>query len=192
MSDLMRWDPFAEMLSLRRAMDRMFEDAALRGRGGEEWGGQGLDLDIYEQDDDLVVTAGLPGVKPADVDITVQGNLLTIRGERREESESGRGRYHRRERRYGSFIRQVQLPVAVQTEQGEARFEDGVLRLTLPKAEEARQRRIQVSSGESSQIGTGQHGGEGEGPMPRKTQEIPVESGSGEGTGGRGRGSSQR
>ena len=176
MADLMRWDPFGEMLTLRQAMDRVLENAYVRGGESGEGMGAGLDLDLYEEDDELIVTAALPGVKPEDVDVTVQGNLLTIRGETREEQDTGRGRWHRRERRYGSFVRQIQLPVSGETEKAEARVENGILRLTLPKAEEARQRKIQVTSG----------GQEGQGGMPRKTQEIPVEGeGSQGGEGGR-------
>ena len=153
MANVTRWDPWGEMLSLRQAMDRLFEDAFIRPRGGQEgWGGRemlGLETDCYERDDELVVTAALPGVKPENVDVAIQGNVLTIRGETSEESEQGEqeGRWHQRERRFGSYFRQIQLPVQVNAEQAEARFENGVLRLTLPKAEEARERRIQIATG---------------------------------------------
>ena len=152
MADITRWEPFREMMSLRQAMDRLFEDALVRpfspGGWGEEGALGGLDIDLYEKDDDLVVEAGLPGVKPEDVDISVQNNVLTIRGETGQEQEGTRGRWHQRERRYGSFFRRIQLPAPVQIEKAEAKFDNGVLRLRLPKAEEARERRIPISAGE--------------------------------------------
>ena len=142
---LMRWDPFNEIMSLRQAMDRLLEESVVRpGRlvaGGE---GGGVDLDVIEQSDAVLVKASLPGVRPEDVDITVQNNVLTIRGETREERESGEGRYHRRERRFGSFVRQVLLPVEVDPNACDANFENGVLTITLPKSEQARPRRIAI------------------------------------------------
>lgn len=180
MAEITRWEPFGEMLSLRQAIDRLFEDAFIRPPGvvgageltggGEGRAGIGFPIDVYEQDDDLVVRAVLPGVKPEDVDISVQGNTLTIQGETREETESGRGRFHRRERRYGSFFRQLQLPTAIQTENADARFENGVLMLRLPKAEEARERRINIQSGSEisgmKEIATGE--------TPEATRESPT------------------
>jgi HSP20 family protein len=147
------------MLSLRQAMDRLMEDAfvapARRLGIGEAGQDGGLDLDLYEEDDDLVVTASLPGVKPEDVDVSVQGDVLTIRGETRSEQESGRGRWHRRERTYGSFQRRITLPCTVNTEKAEARFENGILTLHLPKAEEAKERRIRIEGGARREIGQG-------------------------------------
>jgi HSP20 family protein len=159
MANLTRWDPFGEMLSLRQAMDRLMEDAfvapARRLGIGEAGQDGGLDLDLYEEDDDLVVTASLPGVKSEDVDVSVQGDVLTIRGETRSEQESGRGRWHRRERTYGSFQRRITLPCTVNTEKAEARFENGILTLRLPKAEEAKERRIRIEGGARREIGQG-------------------------------------
>ncbi len=168
-TNLTRWSPFGSfateepfggMLSLRNAMDRLFQDAFVR--PSELFGPSGfgdaqgwLALDVYETENDCVVTAAIPGVRPEDVDISVQGNLLTIRGETKSEQEQARGSYHIRERRYGSFHRQLQLPVPVDTEKAEARFENGILTLTLPKTEEARERRIRVASGSGAAIGSG-------------------------------------
>jgi HSP20 family protein len=159
MADIMRWRPAEDILSLRRAMDRLFESAFV---GRDFWGGPegaaGPELDLYEQDDDLVVTAALPGVKPEDVEVTVRGNVLTIQGETRSETEGPSGRYHRRERRSGSFLRHIQLPAAVDADKARASFEHGLLRLRLPKAEEARQRRIPVQAGapRPGEIGRGE------------------------------------
>jgi len=149
MANVVRWDPFGETLSLRQAMDKLFEDAWVRpwsqfaGRDGE--GLMTLPLDVYETGDDVVVTATVPGVKPEDIDITVQGDLLTIRGETKSDESVGDEKYHRRERAFGRFSRQVVLPTSVDSGKAEATFEHGVLHLRLPKAEAAKERRIQVT-----------------------------------------------
>jgi HSP20 family protein len=148
---LTRWDPFGEMLSLRKAMDRLLEESFVRptfGWGGGEAGG--VDVDLMEKDDALVVTASLPGVKPEDTNVTVENNVLTIRGEMREEQERKDERYHRRERRYGSVARRIALPTAVNADAAQATFEHGVLTITLPKAEQAKPRQIAVAVAKQS------------------------------------------
>jgi HSP20 family protein len=142
---IMRWDPYGEMMSLRQAMDRLLEESYIRpGRfwGSEETGG--LDLDLMEQNDSVVVKASIPGVKPEDISITVENGVLTIKGETREEKQSGEGRYHRRERRVGRFARAISLPVEVNADACDAEFEHGVLTITLPKAEQARPKQIAI------------------------------------------------
>jgi HSP20 family protein len=151
MANLTRWDPFGEMWSLRQAMDHLFEDALVRPPWGtarvREDGAIGLAVDMYETGDDLVVTASVPGVRPEDIDITVQGDILTIKGESQAEKDDTQSGYHLHERRFGRFYRQVALPSTVKSDAAEAHFENGVLRLKLPKAEEAKERKIQVQSG---------------------------------------------
>ncbi|GAB4534503.1 MAG: Hsp20/alpha crystallin family protein [Anaerolineae bacterium] len=150
MADLIRWDPFGEMVSLRDAIDRLFEESFVRPLGDRPWlrgGPQALALDIYETDDNLVVEASLPGIKPDDVEISVVGNSLTIKGEtEHEEEKKEKGKYHFRERRYGAFQRTVSLPVEVNADKAEATFENGVLKLSLPKIEEAKPKRITVKA----------------------------------------------
>jgi HSP20 family protein len=149
MADLIRWDPVRDMVSLRDAMDRLFEESFVRPRGA--WptltgGEQTLALDVYETDDDLVVEASLPGVKPEEVDISIVGNTLIIKGEHEEKHEKQEeGKYYSRERRYGAFQRSMSLPVDVNADKAQATFEDGVLKLSLPKAEEAKPKRIEVA-----------------------------------------------
>lgn len=142
---LMRWDPFREMISLRDAIDRLFEESFVRPRG---WltsePSMGIPLDIYEEGDNLVVKATVPGVKPEDLNVQIQNNTLTISGEIKEEQERKESNYHLRERRYGRFERSVTLPYSVQADRADATFDNGVLKLTLPKVEEARTRKIQV------------------------------------------------
>lgn len=143
---LTRWDPHRDMLSLREAMDRLFEESMVRRPRGLE-GRQGLvavPVDMYETEDGIVVKSDLPGLKPEDVDVSITENTLTIKGEFEAEEETERENVHLRERRYGSFQRSVVLPKGVDAEQAEAEFEDGVLRVTLPTVEEERPKQIRV------------------------------------------------
>ena len=139
--------PFGELVSLRQAMDRLFEDSFVR-PGAGAWGdGESLlPLDIYRTDDALVVRAALPGVKPEDVDVTVEGGTLTIRGEFKEEHREGERGYVFQELRRGMFSRTIQLPGDVSADQAQAAYEQGVLTLTLPRREEAKPRQIRVSA----------------------------------------------
>lgn len=148
MADLVRWDPFREMVSLREAMDRLFEESFVRPFGPlfRAEGVGTLAIDMYETDNDVVVKASVPGVKAKDLDITVTGNTLTIKGEVKEEAEEKKGGYHYRERRYGAFQRSVTLPVDVEADKAEATFEDGVLTLRLPKVEEAKPKQITIKA----------------------------------------------
>jgi HSP20 family protein len=102
-------------------------------------------VDVRETDETLEISADLPGLQPEDVDITVTDDTLTLKGEYKAEEEREEGKMHIQERRYGSFQRTVRLPTAVDTDAAEAKFEDGVLKITLPKAEEAKAKRIAVS-----------------------------------------------
>ncbi|HXK33468.1 MAG TPA: Hsp20/alpha crystallin family protein [Dehalococcoidia bacterium] len=145
MADITRWDPFAELQSLRQTMDRLFDDARpwrFNINGGEAY----FPVDLYETNDEVVVKASLPGVKPEDIDISVTGQVLTLKGESKEEHEEKAQNYYRRERRSGSFVRQLQLPTDVEPDRAEAVFEHGVLRLTLPKAEAVKPRTIKVQA----------------------------------------------
>lgn len=146
MADLVRWNPAREMMSLREAMDRLFEESFLR----PSWFGIGdaaeavLPLDIYETDDQVVVKAAAPGVTPKDIEVTITGNVLTIKGEMKAEEKVEKGNYLRQERRYGSFCRQVSLPEGVKTDNVQATFKDGVLTLELPKVEAAKPKTVKV------------------------------------------------
>lgn len=148
MSSLVKWDPFAEVASLRRAMDRVFDEfMPMRWRAAET-----VDLtfpiDLWETDDRVMVRAALPGVKPDEIDISVSEGVLTIKGEHKEERKEEKESYYHREIRYGAFSRSVQLPCRVDHERAEAEFENGVLTISLPKAEEVRSKTIKVRSKE--------------------------------------------
>ncbi len=145
---LISWDPSREMVSLREAMDRLFSESFIRpwfGAGAIPEGGT-LALDMYETDDQVVVEAGMPGVKPEEIDVQVTGSVLTIKGERREEKKEEKASYIHQERHYGSFQRSVTLPTEVDVNKAEAKFEHGVLTLTLPKSEVVKPKTIKIKT----------------------------------------------
>jgi len=148
MANLVRWDPLRDMVSLREAMDKLFEESFVRPRswGAPAEGMATLALDLFESDDDVTVQASIPGVKPEDLDISITGDVLTIQGETREEKEEKQGRYHLQERRYGAFQRSITLPALVKADKAAAVFENGVLTLTLPKVEEVKPRSIKIKA----------------------------------------------
>jgi HSP20 family protein len=145
---IVRWEPFSDLMSLREAMDRLFEESVVRpgNRFLAPFGPGDLAVDMYETDDDLVVTAALPGVKPEEVDITITGDTLSIKGETTSEIKVEKANYLRQERRYGAFARTVTLPVPVRADKAEAKFKDGVLTLSIPKAEEAKPKIVKVKT----------------------------------------------
>ena len=108
--------------------------------------GQGLAIDMYETKDNVVIKTDLPGLKPEEVDITVTGDAVTIRGEKKEEEEEKTKAYVRRERRFERYARSISLPAAVKADKAEAQFTDGILTLTLPKAETAKPKTIKITA----------------------------------------------
>jgi len=145
MTDLIRWEPMREIVSLREAMDRLLDEAFTRPLSLME-GWRVPAIDMYQTDDEVVVRAALPGLKSEDVQINVTGDILTIKGERKEKSETKQKNYHIREQRWGTFERSVMLPTAVVPDKAKAEFEDGVLTITLPKAEEVKPKIITIKS----------------------------------------------
>ncbi len=148
MTNLVRWEPFSDLVSLREAMDRLFEESFVSPRAG--WPvpveGGALAVDMYETDDVVVVKSAVPGIKPEELDITVTGDTLTIKGETKSEQEVKEENYVRREMRYGSFSRTVALPSSIVADKAKAEFENGMLTLTLPKAEEVKPKAIKVKA----------------------------------------------
>jgi HSP20 family protein len=150
---MMRWNPYREMTSLRQAMDRLFEDTFMwPARSQYEMAGGNLPLDIYQTKDDVVVKAALPGMKPEEVDISITGDSLAVKGEHKEDKEVKEQDYIRREHRYGVFSRTVTLPVAIQSEKPRPPFENGMLTLTLPKAEAVKPKQIKVKAKSALEI----------------------------------------
>jgi len=144
---MIRWEPFREMMTLRNAMDRLFEESFVRpSRLWPEVGVGELAIDMYQTANDVVVKAALPGLKPEEVDISITGDTLTIKGEHKEEQEVKQEDYFYKEHHYGSFSRSVVIPVQVKSDKAEALFENGVLILTLPKAEEIKPKQIKVKA----------------------------------------------
>jgi len=144
MTLIRRSNPFGELISLRHAMDRLLEDSFVSPRNGNVTEEQHLALDVYTTSDALVVEAALPGVKPDDVSISVLGDTLTISGSTSDEQSRTDNGYSYREIRRGSFSRTVTLPSGLKTDAATADFENGLLRLSFPKAEEAKPRQIQI------------------------------------------------
>ncbi|GMR09958.1 MAG: Hsp20/alpha crystallin family protein [Anaerolineae bacterium] len=148
MANLIRWEPFRESRQLHEMLDRFMERALYTDPWFNGSGAERLPLDVLQTEDEFVITANIPGIKPEDVDVSVSGDVLTIRGEVTEEKEEGgEGKtYLLRERRLKSFSRSVTLPVSVNADKAEAKFKDGVLTLTLPKVEEVKPKRIAVKA----------------------------------------------
>ncbi len=145
MSNITRWEPVREMMTLREAMDRLFDDAFTR-PFGQNGGSMMPSIDMYQTKDDVVVKASLPGLKAEDVDITITADVLTLRGEFKHDEDRKDATWHIREHRGGSFERSVMLPVDIQSDKVKAEFEDGVLTVTLPKAETVKPRTITVKA----------------------------------------------
>ena len=146
MSNLTRWEPMREMMTLREAMDRLFDDAFTRPVNLRDGGWAAPAVDMYQTNDEVVVKAALPGFKADEVQINVTGDVLTIRGEIKHEEEKKDKSWHIREHRWGSFERSVALPTAVVSDRADANFENGILTITFPKAEEVKPKTITVKA----------------------------------------------
>jgi len=151
MPQMTQWDPFRETVSLREAMDRLFEDsftpAARRQTNGTDRVYR-LPLDAYVTPDEIIVLANMPGVKPEDVEITIEGDTLTIHGERPRPLENVD--YVMQERPYGKFQRTLNINIPVDANRAEARYDNGLLTLVIPKAEAAKPKVIQVATKQAS------------------------------------------
>ena len=157
MATITRWDPFQDVLSLREAMNQLMEESFVRPTAAQ--GGQNFvpALDLSENAEGYLVEAALPGLKPEDVEITVENNVLTIKGETRQEVDDKQRNFHRVERRFGSFQRTIGLPTTVKADAIQASLTNGVLRLEIPKAEEVKPRKISVQVGENKAIEVGRN-----------------------------------
>jgi HSP20 family protein len=159
-----RYDPFRDLRSLQDEVNRLFSTNLGRGFGDEglSRGAWMPSVDIFENKDSIVLEAELPGMNREDFELTVENNVLTLRGERRFEKKDEADNYHRVERAYGSFTRSFTLPQTVSAENAAAEYKNGVLRVTLQKREEVKARRIEIA-------------GEGAGSSGRKTIEAKAE-----------------
>jgi HSP20 family protein len=144
-----RWDPFREMVSLRDAVNSLLQESFVPPTATRPERGTAaytLPLDVSERENDFVVMASLPGIKPEDVQTTILGDTLTIRGESKADAERKGQNWLLLERRSGSFQRSVSLGTQINAEKASAQFENGVLTLTLPKSEQARPKQIRISA----------------------------------------------
>jgi HSP20 family protein len=146
--NLIKYDPFRELRGLQDEMNRLFGSTLSRSSSDEATFGGGWSprVDIYENKDNLVIEAELPGMNPENVDISIENNVLTIQGKREFEQKDESDNFHRVERHYGSFTRSFTLPSTVNSEDATANFENGVLKLSLAKREEAKPRRIEIKA----------------------------------------------
>lgn len=146
MSTLTRWNPARDMAALRNEMDCVFADSVLGPPPLWNLSGEEVHLDVYEEGNNLVVKASVPAVKPEELNVQIENDILTISGETKRDEEHKEQDYYLRERRYGRFSRSLELPRAVNAEQADAVFANGVLTLTLPKADEARGKLIKIKT----------------------------------------------
>ena len=145
MPAVVRFDPFRDITTLRDEMNRLFSRAVGEGGGsGSAWTPA---VDVFDTDDSIVLRAELPGLKTEDIEIEVDENVLTLKGERRFEETVEEGRYYRLERAYGHFQRSITLPQGVKAEEISASFDNGVLSVRVPKADEVKPRKIAVTAG---------------------------------------------
>ena len=145
---LVQWNPVRDLMRMREEMNRLFGQYFREGEGEEgTWltGGWAPPVDIHETDEALFVKAELPGFSKDDIHIDLHNNRLTLRGERKHETEVKEEQYHRRERAYGSFQRAFQLPTMIDQDKVTANFQNGLLELRLPKIEAAKPKRIAVT-----------------------------------------------
>jgi HSP20 family protein len=142
-----RWDPFRDLSILQERMNRVFEDAAVRGWKNDEpsattsWSPA---VDIYETDSEIMVQAELPGVDRKDIALQLENNVLTLKGDRRFEKETNQENYHRIERSYGGFSRAFTIPTIVDEDKIRADYRDGILKIALPKKEQVKAKQIKI------------------------------------------------
>ncbi len=144
-NDVVTWSPFRDLVNMQKDLghvfDSLFSDFDSDGSIASRWAPR---VDVMEHKDAYTIKAELPGVSKNDVRIVLQENVLTIRGEKKQESEQKDANYHRVERAYGSFERSFTLPTSVKSEKIDASYKDGILTVTLPKVEEAKPKEIEV------------------------------------------------
>jgi len=145
---IVRYDPFRDLRTLQEEVNRLFTGNLARAFDDEgiARGSWSPNVDIYENKDQIVLEAELPGMKREDFDVSVENNIITLRGERHFEKKEDSDNYHRVERAYGSFTRSFTLPNTVSSEGASADYSNGVLRVTLPKREETKARRIEIKT----------------------------------------------
>ncbi|MCJ7565356.1 MAG: Hsp20/alpha crystallin family protein [Candidatus Aminicenantes bacterium] len=143
---IIRWDPVRDMVTLREKMNRLFEDVFTGQSEGKELAAStwAPAVDIFETENDLVMTAEVPGIDEKDIEIKIEDNTLILKGARKFEKETKEENYHRIERSYGSFYRAFTLPNSIDPEKIQAEHENGVLKITMPKRTELKPRKVKI------------------------------------------------
>lgn len=151
--NIVKYDPFRELRSIQDEMTRLFTGMAPSGFDRDEvrYGAWNPNVDIFEEKDNLVLEAELPGMKREDFELTIENNVVTLKGDRRFEKKTEGENYHRVERSYGSFTRSFTLPQNVTADGASADFDNGLLRVTFPKREETKARKIEIGVRDASQ-----------------------------------------
>jgi HSP20 family protein len=145
------WEPFRELRQMQENVDRMWRSFGHgEGEAGnvENWA---IPLDVVQQGGNIIVKASVPGVNPEDIDVSIENDVLTIKGQTKEEREQQEGNYLMRERRSGSFYRALRLPDTLDSDQAQPHYENGVLSITFPRLESKRAKRLQITSGQGPQ-----------------------------------------
>jgi HSP20 family protein len=145
--ELVRWTPWRDMFTLRNRINNLFEDAFPPARTQDDasfWNWSPV-VDIFEEKDQIVIKAELPGVEKKDISLDVKGRVLTLRGERSSDREVSEENYYRRERLFGRFERAFTLPMEVSVDQVSADFKDGILKIEIPKPEEYKPKQIAIN-----------------------------------------------
>jgi HSP20 family protein len=144
---IVRWRPFRDMMSIQDEMNKLFDDFLGRPLMRTEWseGVWNPSVDISETKDNVVIKAEMPGLNKEDFKISMQDNMLTLIGEKKQEKKEKETNYHRVERSYGAFSRSFALPTSVKSDKIKATYKDGVLSITLPKTEEVKPKEIPIS-----------------------------------------------
>ena len=148
---LQRFDPFRDLRNMEETMNRLWRGfGTASGREGmEDWN---ILIDVVQKPEEIEVTASLPGIKPEDIDVTIEDNVLTVKAERREEQQQADSRYLVRERSYGRYYRALRLPDTVDVNKVKSGYDHGVLSITLPKAEEKKPKQIKVNVGGGTRV----------------------------------------
>ena len=143
---IIRWDPYRDLVTLREKMNRLFEDTVSGQPEGRELAGSSWTpaVDIYETEHEIVLSAEIPGIDENDIEIKLEDNTLTLKGERKFEKETQEENFHRIERAYGSFFRSFSLPQYIDQEKIKAEHEHGVLKVVLPKKSESKSRKVTI------------------------------------------------
>lgn len=144
LANLTRWEPFRDLFDLQDRMNRLLGDSFTRVPATETFGSWSPLVDIYEAGDAIVLRAEIPGVSKDDIDVKVENGTLTLRGEKKQEKEVDSETAHRVERFYGAFSRSFLLPASIDADTIKATYKDGVLEVVVPKAEEAKPRKVKV------------------------------------------------